>query len=369
MPTPLEDIIKQKIRDEGPISLADYMGLCLGYPEYGYYMTRDPFGVKGDFTTAPEISQMFGEMIGAWIADTWMKLGEPEKFILLECGPGRGTLMSDILRATKNVTGFHKAVQLHLMEMSPILQKLQAEQLAQYDATWHNDLSTLPDDCPVIIIGNEFLDALPACQLTYREAGWMERRVDLNINDAFRLCEVETEESLKTAIPSFLIPPKVGDHIEVSLEQKNFLTDLINILLKQGGSSLFVDYGFIHNVAGDTMQAIKDHAYCNKFDTPGEADITTHVNFADISQAALEKNMTVHGPVSQGEWLQRLGVSIRFEQLMKNANEMQRRDIDAALKRLIGVGDKSSKREQGMGELFKVIAFSSNPDIELAGFS
>ncbi len=369
MPTPLEKIIKQKIRDDGPMSLAEYMRLCLGHPDYGYYMTRDPFGAKGDFTTAPEISQMFGEMIGAWIADTWTKLGAPAKFILLECGPGRGTLMSDALRATKNVTSFHEAVQLHLMEMSPVLQKLQAEQLAQYDPTWHSDLSTLPDDCPIIVIGNEFLDALPACQLTYREAGWMERRIDLDRNDTFRFCEIEAKESLKSAIPQFLIPPKLGGHVEVSLEQKNFLNDLVKIVLKQGGVSLFVDYGFTHNVAGDTMQAIKNQAYCNIFDTPGEADITTHVNFSEISQTALEQNMTVHEPVSQGGWLQRLGISIRFEQLMKNGTEMQRRDIDAAMKRLIGKGEKSSDRKQSMGELFKVIAFSSNPDIELAGFS
>ncbi len=364
MPTALEEIIKQTIRDTGPMNLAHYMALCLGHPTHGYYMTRDPFGEKGDFTTAPEISQMFGELIGAWIADSWVKMGTPKKFILLECGPGRGTLMMDAMRATQNVDGFHEAVQIHLLEMSPVLRSLQAERLSQYDATWHDDLSTLPTDYPIIVIGNEFLDALPVRQLTWCETGWKEKTVNIDKNDTLCLYDVEAKNEVIEALTPFLIPPQVGEQVEVSLEQQRLLNDLINIVLKQGGILLFVDYGFVHNVAGDTIQAVKNHSYCDLLETPGEADITAHVNFSEISQIAMKKNMMVHGPVSQGEYLKRLGISIREGLLKENATKLQQRDIEAAVKRLIGEDTKNNE----MGKLFKVIAFSSNSNINLAGF-
>lgn len=367
--TPLEEIIKQQIRDKGPMNLGDYMSLCLGHPEFGYYMTRDPFGVDGDFVTAPEISQMFGELMGAWIADSWIKLGAPQKFNLVECGPGRGTLMSDALRATKNVDGFLDAVQLHLLEMSPILKKIQKQNLSQYDATWHNDLSTLPNDAPYIVIGNEFLDALASRQLTYTDAGWLEKMVSLDINDTLCLGNFKPQDDIESAITPFLIPPQVGEQVEVSLEQRAFLDDLLNIVLKQRGIALFVDYGFVHNVAGDTLQAVKKHRYCSIIETPGEADITAHVNFAEISRVAMEKSMTVHGPVSQSDYLQRLGISIRAEHLMKHGDEMQRRDIGLALNRLIGTGKNRDRMKDEMGTLFKVIAFTSDSSLDLAGFS
>ena len=364
MPTKLEEIIVQKIRADGPMNLAEYMELCLGHPEHGYYMTRDPLGVKGDFTTAPEISQLFGELIGAWIADTWMQMGAPENFILLECGPGRGTLMSDALRVTKNLKGFHDALNLHLLEMSPVLKEMQSATLGRYDATWHNDLSTVPHDIPIIVIGNEFLDALPVHQLVWREAGWVERFVGLSNNDTLSIVESKAVEEVTTALIPFLIPPNEGERVEVSLAQRDFLSDLLNIVLEQGGSTLFVDYGFIHNMAGDTLQAVKDHAYCNILSTPGEADITAHVNFSEISRVAMEKNMMVHGPVSQSDYLQRLGISIRGGLLRQNANEVQRCNLEAAVKRLIGTDTKQHE----MGALFKVIAFSSDARINLAGF-
>ncbi len=365
MPTELEDIVKQKIRKTGPMNLADYMSLCLGHPTYGYYMTRDPFGEKGDFITAPEVSQLFGELVGAWIADSWVKIGAPEKVILLECGPGRGTLMADAMRATKNVDGFHKAVDMHLLETSPVLRDLQSKNLEQYGATWHDDLSSLPKDIPVIVVGNEFLDALPSRQLTWHETGWLENVIDLDINDTLRLHEVEADKEVIEALIPFLIPPKIGDQVEVSLEQQCFLGELMNIVLKQSGIILFIDYGFVHNVAGDTIQAVKNHSYCGLLETPGETDITAHVNFAEISQIAMKKNMMVHGPVSQGDYLKRLGISIREGLLREDATELQRRDLDAAVKRLVGEDTKNNE----MGALFKVIAFSSSADVVLAGFA
>ena len=361
----LDKIIKDHIRQNGPINMGEYMALCLGHPEHGYYMTRDPFGADGDFTTAPEISQMFGELIGAWLADTWMKMGSPEKVTVMECGPGRGTLMEDALRATQSVPGFHEAVQLHLLEMSPILRQAQEKRLSAYGATWHSEPESVPLDSPLLIIGNEFLDALPVRQLVLNDTGWHEKMINLDINDAYRLYEIEADKEVIDHLPDMLIPPQIGDQVEVSLEQKAFLQKIMNMLLKQGGNALFLDYGFNHSVSGDTIQAVRDHRFCDVLESPGEADITAHVNFAEVSRFAMEKNMVVHGPVSQADFLQRLGIGVRAEKLSQGATEAQRVEIEEAVKRLTGTKTESKE----MGELFKVIAFSSSPDISLAGFA
>lgn len=367
----LEEIIKDQIRANGPegsMTMAEYMALCLGHPEHGYYMSRDPFGTAGDFTTAPEISQMFGELIGAWLADAWQKMGSPSKFILLECGPGRGTLMADALRATKAVEGFHDAMQLHLLEMSPVLKAMQEEQLSSYGATWHMTPESIRFDSPVLVIGNEFLDALPVRQLVLRETGWYEKVAKLDINDTLCIGEKMADKGVEKLIPPLLIPPQIGDHLEVSLQQQCTLKEIINIVLKQSGSCLFVDYGFTHSVSGDTLQAVRKHSYCGVLDSPGEADITAHVNFAEIGRLAMEEKMTVHGPVSQGNFLNRLGIGVRAQKLTQNATEAQSHEIESAVKRLTGKNTKAKDREGEMGDLFKVIAFSSDPQIELAGF-
>jgi len=361
----LEDIIKQQIRLNGPMNMAEYMGLCLGHPEHGYYMRRNPLGQEGDFTTAPEISQMFGELIGAWLADSWMQLGSPDKFILLECGPGRGTLMADALRATKAVKGFHEAMQLHMLEMSPTLKASQQAALEGYDATWHMTLESVPTDSPLLVLGNEFLDALPVRQIVLRDTGWAEKVINIDINDTLRLYEIEADEGVKQLIPPMLIPPQLGDHLEVSLQQKCTIGEIINIVLKQGGISLFIDYGFTHSVSGDTLQAVKNHSYCGVLDSPGEVDITAHVNFAEISRFSMENNVTVHGPVSQGDFLNRLGMKVRAQNLTQGATAEQAKDIALAVTRLTGKDTKAGE----MGELFKVIAMSSDPSLKLAGFS
>lgn len=368
MTTALEEIIKDKIRQNGHMNMAEYMELCLGHPEYGYYMSRDPFGREGDFTTAPEISQMFGELIGAWLVDSWEKFGCPERFILLECGAGRGTLMEDALRVTKSVKGFHEAMQLHLLEMSPVLRAEQEKRLKPYGATWHMTLESLPTDSLLLILGNEFLDALPVRQLIRTDVGWNETVIKLNENDTLRLYSVEVDGGDKEVlglIPSLLIPAKTGGYIEVSHQQKDFLGDAINIVKKQGGSILFIDYGFIHSVPGDTLQAVRNHEYCDVLESPGEVDITAHVNFAEISRLAMEGNMTVHGPVSQGDFLNRLGIGVRAQNLTQNATEAQKVEMVTAVKRLTGKDTKAGE----MGELFKVIAFTADPEIKLAGFA
>jgi NADH dehydrogenase [ubiquinone] 1 alpha subcomplex assembly factor 7 len=368
MNTALEEIIIDTIKARGKdgfMRLDEYMSLCLSHPEYGYYMTHDPLGEAGDFTTAPEISQMFGEMIGAWLADTWIKMGAPAKINITECGAGRGTLMADALRATKGVEGFHNAVHLHIIEISPVLKKQQQEGLKAYDATWHSDTESLPTDSPHLIIGNEFLDALPVRQFVFTDTGWAEKIIKIDINDTMCLYEIALDEKAEKLIPTLLIPPKIGDHLEVSLEQNEFINQVSKIILNQGGNTLFLDYGFIHNVAGDTLQAVKNHQYCGVLESSGEADLTAHVNFSKITEEIMANGLTVHGPVSQADFLKRLGIEARAEILSQHATDKQRVDLGLALKRL--TGEKTQDGE--MGALFKVIAFSSDPQSNLAGFS
>jgi len=357
MTTPLEQIIIDKIKQNGPMDMAEYMRLCLGHPEYGYYMTRDPFGKDGDFITSPEISQIFGELIGIWVADCWMKLGQPDPFILCECGPGRGTLMADALRATKQIDGFHDAMHLHLLETSPVLRAKQLEALGQYDPQWHNELSADTFDYPVIFIGNEFLDALSVHQLNFNGTEWLEKVVGLEVNDTLCLGENRPENALLEHIPQLLIKPNLGDHLEVSLEQKNFIETVSTILLNQGGSALFIDYGSVHLIPSDTIQAVKSHHAVDVLERPGEVDITSHVQFAEISRFAMENHMTVHGPISQSDFLKRMGIDVRADMLRQNATPKQARDIQIAVQRLTGHDIK----DQEMGVLFKVVALSSDP--------
>ena len=363
--TALEDIIKQQIRENGPMDMATYMSLCLGHPEHGYYMTRDPFGEDGDFTTAPEISQMFGEVIGAWLIDAWMKMGSSSPVTLLECGPGRGTLMADILRATKNVPAFHDAVQVHMLEMSPVLKALQQKTLDGYDVTWHHDTESVPTDSPLLILGNEFLDALSINQYVFTDTGWAKKVVNLDINETLCIDKISIEKEEIKGFPPSLLPPQIGDYLEVSLEQKRFLYEIIKIMQKQLCTCLFLDYGFNNSGSADTLQAVLNHAYCNILEQPGNADLTAHVNFGEVARQIMEENLTVHGPVSQGGFLQRLGIATRADILKQAGTDQQKEEIDLALKRLTG----QNTDDHEMGALFKVIAFSSDSLINLEGFA
>jgi len=251
--TPLAEIIALDIRENGPMRFDRYMGLCLGHPEYGYYMSRTPFGVQGDFTTAPEISQIFGELIGAWIVDTWVKMGSPDPFILLECGPGRGTLMADALRAVKTVPNFIKACEIHFLESSDALRQVQKKALDGFNVQWHNDLETLPDHAPVIVVGNEFLDALPIRHFTFNEAGWFEKYIKINKNGTFQYCQKQLEDTDIIQSSSSLFTAALGDHLEVSLEQREFVQSIIRILQKQHGTALFIDYGYATPLYGESL--------------------------------------------------------------------------------------------------------------------
>lgn len=360
--TPLAKIIRQRIEQLGPMDMGEYMALCLGHPRYGYYMTRDPFGASGDFTTAPEISQMFGEMIGLWIADVWMKMGSPSEFILLECGPGRGTLMGDIMRSTRTLPGLHEAARLYLMEMSPVLQKAQKARLGTYDPIWIDGLEALPSAVPLIVVGNEFLDALPVRQVIRNGASWRERVVTIDQDGMFCFGEKEADLFLIEAARKTGGREDVEGVVEVSFILNQFLKNLFLLLKKQSGIALFMDYGHECSGVGETLQAVQSHRFTSVLDFPGDSDLTAHVDFENVGRIAREGGLVCHGPVTQSRFLRELGIEVRAERLMKGANDVQKRDIESSLKRVIDT--------EQMGSLFKVIALSYDPKMTLepAGF-
>ena len=360
MPTKLLEIIKDTIRQNGPMDIGTYMELCLGHPEHGYYMTRDPFGKDGDFTTAPEVSQLFGEMVGAWLADLWIKMDSPHEVLLVECGPGRGTLMADIMRATKSVPGFHEAVKIYLMEMSPVLRGIQSQKLAIYDPHWIDDLSQLPATSPVFLVGNEFLDALPVHQLVKTKDVWVERGVSLSPTETLCPVDIKAAPMLIEGVPRTILASGEEGVFETSRVLNQFVKSVDILLKKQRGAALFVDYGHGHSAMGETLQCVKAHEFAGLFDTPGLCDITAHVDFENIANIALRDGITVHGPVTQGAFLKALGIEARAERLWAVANEAQKESISTGLNRLIDT--------KQMGTLFKVLALCHDPLIRPEGF-
>lgn len=344
------------IRDEGPLSVSRYMALCLGHPRHGYYMTRDPFGARGDFTTAPEISQMFGELIGLWAATVWRGMGEPASLRLVELGPGRGTLMADALRAARAVPGFRAALTVHLVEMSPVLRQAQARTLAgAAEPTWHDRVSDALDG-PAIVIANEFLDALPLDQFVRTQAGWQERLIGLDAQGelAFGLAP-EPEASIVRDAPQ-------GTVLEQPLAALDVVAAISRHLAEASGAALFIDYGAARSGFGDTLQAVKRQRFADPLAEPGEADLTVHVDFERMAQAALRAGAAAHGPVTQRDFLAALGLAQRAQALSARAAPEQAAAISDAFDRLTETG------ETGMGELFKVLALSQATLPALPGF-
>ena len=347
-----EHHLRSLIAQAGPVDVGTFMAIALGHPDGGYYMKGDPLGAAGDFTTAPEISQMFGEMIGAWCADIWRKLGAPQRFILAECGPGRGTLMADALRVTAKVPGFHAAMELNLVEMSPALKEKQSHALASYAPIWRETLDELPTDAPLILIGNEFLDALPVRQAIKTATGWNERVIGLDDAGNF---------AFFTGGPLALdIVGSEGDIFEFPPARDAFVDGVCHRLGQQTGAALFLDYGHEKTAVGDTLQAMRDHDYVSVLSEPGTADITSHVDFNAIFRIARRANLAVSGPVGQGVFLQRLGIGLRAAMLKKTAEPEQAQAIDSALSRLTA--------DEEMGKLFKAIAICHDEALVPEGF-
>ena len=338
--TTLKDLIARRINAEGPMSLADYMSTCLLHPDHGYYATRDPFGEKGDFITAPEISQMFGELIGLSLAQSWMDQGRPSSFILAELGPGRGTLMADILRATKIVPGFHAAAKIVLVEASAALQDVQSDTLKDYKVQWISDVTALPEG-PLWLVANEFFDALPIRQFERASAGWRERMINLTGHTlGFGLAQDTAYEGLSHRIED----TQPGDVVETSPVATGIVRAIGDRIQSGGGAALIIDYGDWRSL-GDTFQALKAHEAVSPFDEPGDADLTAHVDFEALALAAPCKFSRV---TPQGIFLERLGIVQRAQTLAQNLSGDVLNDHISAFRRLT--------HPEEMGTLFKVMA-------------
>lgn len=336
----LRDILIARIRADGPMTLASYMAECLMHPEHGYYATRDPLGAAGDFTTAPEISQMFGELLGLSLAQAWMDQGAPEAFTLAECGPGRGTLMADALRATRAVPGFHAALRLHLVEASPALRAVQRDRLGREDITWHDHVDALPD-APLFLLANEFFDALPIRQVQREGAMWRERCVGVQ-GDALAL-GLSAPKPV-AALEHRLEDTRDGDIVELCTGAQAMAGAIGARIARHGGAALIVDYGDWRSL-GDTFQAVAGHEPADPLADPGGADLTAHVDFEALARAAAPAAHSRLTP--QGVFLERLGITARAQALAQRLEGAALEAHVAAHRRLTHPAE--------MGTVFKVL--------------
>ena len=353
----LGHLIAHRIALTGPIPIADFMAEALGHPRLGYYRRAMPLGVEGDFTTAPEISQMFGELLGAWLAERWLAMGGPSPVRLVELGPGRGTSMADALRATRGVPGFHAALDLHLVDTSGPLRVAQQAALTSFAPTcaptWHERLADVPAG-PLLLVANEFFDALPVRQFHKTTEGWRERMVGLAPDGTLRLALAPGLTPFAAALPD--APP--GTEAEISEACRTLAADIGARLRQDGGWALIIDYGHGQSSPGTSLQAVRGHRGAGILDRPGETDLSAHVDFAALANAA---GVPAFGPVGQGDFLRRLGIEARAGTLKQRASLEQARAIDAALARLIAPDQ--------MGTLFRVLALGDDRSAPPAGFS
>lgn len=341
--TPLAALLRRRIAAEGPITVAAYMELALAHPEFGYYRGRDPLGRGGDFTTAPEISQIFGELVGLWCATVWQMMGAPAPVRLVELGPGRGTLMADLLRAARMVPAFRDAVDVHLVETSPALREKQRQALPDARPRWHDRLEEVPDG-PLLVVANEFFDALPIHQYVRDGGAWRERMVDVAGEDGFRFVPGPV---VAPDLPPAMRAAPDGAIAEAGPAGRAVARHLGHRLATRGGAALIIDYGPAESACGDSLQAVRGHAFHPVLADPGEADVTAHVDFASLARAATPAR--AHGPVTQARFLRRLGAELRAEQLAR-ANPAKAAAIVGGCSRLIDPAE--------MGTLFKVLALA-----------
>lgn len=353
MTTELGRLIAHRIALTGPISIADFMAEALGHPRLGYYRRARPLGAPGDFTTAPEISQMFGELLGAWLADRWLAMRSPTPVRLVELGPGRGTLMADALRATRGVPGFHAALDLHLVETNAPLREAQRTALKDFAPSWHERFDDVPAG-PLLLVANEFFDALPVRQFHRTAEGWRERMVGLAPDGTLRLALAPGLTPFAAVLPE----AAPGAETELSEAGRALAAAVGARLDLDGGWALIVDYGYDRPGLGSSLQAVRGHRGADILDRPGETDLSTHVDFAALAAAARVK---AFGPVGQGNFLRRLGIAARAQSLKRHASPQQARAIDSALARLIAPDQ--------MGNLFRVLALSDDRSALPAGFS
>ncbi|KQR69106.1 TetR family transcriptional regulator [Rhizobium sp. Leaf384] len=361
MTTPLSDKIKAIILATGPISVTDYFALCLADPEHGYYRTREPFGQGGDFITAPEISQLFGELIGMFLFEAWRRHGQPDAVVIAEIGPGRGTMMADILRVLSRLSpDLYEKAKVHLVETSERLQKVQSQTLVahKFKIAWHESFEEIPDGF-LLLVANELFDAIPIRQFVKTEQGFRERMVGLDAND--NLCFTA---GVATIDPD-LLPPgdriPLGTIFEVAPARDAVMAAISARLKRSDGSALIIDYGHMATNYGDTLQAVRDHQFDPPLAHPGEADITSHVDFEQLARRAVAEGLRINGLTYQGDFLVAMGIRERAEALARGKDIIVQEGVRQDAERLSGSG------EGKMGELFKVLAVS-HPAVALVPF-
>ncbi|MDF2965851.1 MAG: succinate dehydrogenase [ubiquinone] iron-sulfur subunit [Rickettsiaceae bacterium] len=364
----IEARLREIINEKGFISVAEMMKIALSSNPNSYYRNRNPLGIEGDFITAPEISQIFGELIGIWCADFWLKLGQPSDISIVELGPGRGLLMRDLLRATKHIPGFHDSINIELVEISEALTQLQQTELKDYSnkIKWHKKIEDIASK-QTIFIANEFFDALPIRQFEKEKEIWYERILTSDpLNSILHFSRLPINDELSAQLN--YEHPNAGDGAIVeesieSIEHIKFISEHLNV---HGGAALIIDYGydippkertvFQYN---PTLQALKHHKYQPILDTIGEADLTAHVDFYSFKQAAQARKLITHGAITQGEFLKNMGIMYRLEMLKKNVDIFDQEVLDKQVARLID-SDK-------MGALFKVLIISNEIEAAPAG--
>jgi NADH dehydrogenase [ubiquinone] 1 alpha subcomplex assembly factor 7 len=351
--------IVRRIRAEGPLTVAGFMAMALHDPESGYYAMRDPIGGKGDFTTAPEISQVFGELIGIWCADLWQRMGQPDPVIVAELGPGRGVLASDLLRAAATVPGFRRALRLCLVESSTRLRHEQEMRLRDAQPLWVTQITDLPEG-PILLVANEFLDALPVRQFVRGSNHWSERMVGLDPAGDLTFINGPETPAATLIVPESLRSNAPGTIAEVCPAALALAAGLGARLVREPGAALLIDYGYFSSAPGPTLRAVSRHSSIGVLVQPGCSDLSAHVDFAAFSADARAAGADTYGPVTQGRFLQGLGAEARLAGLKLRASPDQRYDLESGLRRLMDPDE--------MGDLFKAVALASPGLPRPAGF-
>ena len=352
-PVNLTEKLRQRIARMGPLSVADFMDAALLDEEFGYYRTADPLGAQGDFITAPEVSQVFGELIGLWCVEVWRSMGAPSPFNLVELGPGRGTLMADALRAARLVPSFVEAAKVQLVEVSPGLRKQQKTALQDCGAPiqWRNSLERVPRG-PALIIANEFLDALPVRQFVRKGKGWHERCVIANAKGALGFGVAKRQAAEGQAISGIFGPSvKPGEIVETRPAADELIAGLAQRAKRDPVAALIIDYGHTASAPGDTLQAVRRHDHVSPLEAPGSTDLTAHVDFAQLAAAAEAQGLSVWGPVTQRMFLLTLGLAERCQALLDGANPQEAELIVSGAGRMVN--------SDQMGDLFKVLALAT----------
>ncbi len=349
MTSPLADQIAARIRAGGPISIADYMAECLLHPDHGYYARREPFGADGDFITAPEISQLFGEIVGAWLIHVWRQAGQPDPFVLAEVGPGRGTLMADIVRTARIDGAFAASADVVLIEASQRLRAIQAATIGDQapHTKWHHRIEDLPER-PLFLVANEFLDALPIRQFVKTGDGWHERLVGLTDDEQLGFLAGPSRLP-PDALPSDHEQAAPGAIFEIAPAREAAVSAIATHIARHGGVALFIDYGHTRTAVGDTLQAVRNHQYVDPLADPGLADVTSHVDFEALARAATHAGTTALAPMTQGDFLLANGIAERAGRLGARMDAGAQAAIVDDVGRLCGSGASQ------MGSLFKVL--------------